>query len=212
MSLALQILLPFIVLFLFNCTTTLLLKQKFGKVLPISFMLIMIIQYFGQFIFGTFNIGFILIIIYSLLSILLLAIKKFDKKYINNIFTVGFFAFTFLYILFTILYFNKHFNDYDEVMHWGKMVKEMLRLDKFYTEEASTLIIHKDYPPFISLFELTWCKIINQYSEMGVTIALHILIGGFVITPLVEILELKLILFMGGGTKYEGGLDSSFCG
>jgi hypothetical protein len=74
-------------------------------------------------------------------------------------------------------------------MHWGSMVKEMLRLDKFYTEEASTLIYHKDYPPFISLFEMSWCSFAGKYSEMNVTVALHMLIASFAITPVIELLD-----------------------
>lgn len=54
------------------------------------------------------------------------------------------------------------------------MVREMLRLDSFYCVEESTLSVHKDYPPLISLWEMLWCNISGGYSEANLIKSLHI--------------------------------------
>ena len=46
---------------------------------------------------------------------------------------------------------------WDEYAHWGQMVKEIIRLDYFYTSESSTLLYHNDYPPAAPLWEALNC-------------------------------------------------------
>ncbi len=69
------------------------------------------------------------------------------------------------YIVIYIFDFNKTFSSADEFSHWGEMIKEMIRLDKFYSVDTSTLMVHKDYPPIMQLLELFYCNIAGGYKE-----------------------------------------------
>ena len=75
-----------------------------------------------------------------------------------------------------IIDYGRHFTHWDELMHWGKMTQEMLRLDKFYTDPASELLVHKYYPPGVPIFEMLWCRMSGGWSEAGQTMSLHFLI------------------------------------
>lgn len=63
---------------------------------------------------------------------------------------------------------------WDEFSHWGVMVKEMFRLDQFYSINLSTLMVHKDYPPILQLYELFYLKIAGGYNEIYLIRALHL--------------------------------------
>lgn len=52
-------------------------------------------------------------------------------------------------LLVLVVDYKRCFSNWDELSHWGKMVKEMLRTDLFYSENISDLLVHKDYPPFL---------------------------------------------------------------
>ncbi|WP_139355472.1 hypothetical protein [Oribacterium sp. C9] len=72
------------------------------------------------------------------------------------------------------------------------MIKESLRLDRFYCVNESRLIIHKDYPPFLCMLELMWAKFAGIYREDVVTIALHLFCGSVLVLPIAEqIAEIK---------------------
>lgn len=147
------------------------LKKEFGKCLPFTFLLSVFIMFFSQILSGSFDPGFYLLIGLFLVSLLLVYRHREDKEYI---FTNGFLVFLCLCLIFLFINFGKCFFFDDEISHWGKMVKEMMRLDKFYYVNESTLRSHKDYPPFISLFEMLWCRLSLGYSECGCAFSLHI--------------------------------------
>lgn len=172
-------------------------KKSFGLCLPISLISIPIILYFSQFIFRTFYVGYALIILLSLIGLFLTVYKiiKKDKEFLKNSFSNGLFAFIIIFILVCITDYGKQFSTWDELAHWGEMVKEMIRLDKFYAVKESLLVWHKDYPPFISLFEMFWCKILN-YSEPIMNISLHTFMLGFIIPYLTEKLKKKINIFL----------------
>lgn len=205
MNLLVDIFLIFCFIVFFNSTIVILFKKKFGMALPISLISMTLVMIASQLIFKTFKIGLYLNYLVALLSIIILLymfiynkIKK--KKYIfkdifNNIFSSGFYALLGIFIILTIVNFNRNFTTWDELSHWGEMVKEMFRLDKFYTEDISTLIFHKDYPPFISVFELMWCKIANNYSETLITMAIQVFSLSLLTPMLIEFNEKKSKLF-----------------
>ena len=64
------------------------------------------------------------------------------------------------------------FMHWDEFMHWGPMVKEMIKHDTFYSIPEATLMIHKDYPPFYPLLGCLFCLFKNtMYAENRLYIA-----------------------------------------
>lgn len=107
-----------------------------------------------------FAMSWIPIIIYKLVNR-----QETIKSIFKKLFSIGFIVFCVLFIF--VHFYTKYssFNYWDEFTHWGPMIKEMYRLNKFYTVEESMLDFHKDYPPFTSLLELLWCYLRRGYYE-----------------------------------------------
>lgn len=168
-----------IYLLLANLTTVIICNKTFGKCLPLTMMMQAFTLYLSQMIFKTFNIGFYLSIIYALISVIYI-IKNRNNKIVlknihNNYITNSFYFFIIVLIFFSIFDFNRVYTHWDEFSHWGEMLKEMIRTDKFYSSSLSVLQVHKDYPPIIQLFELFIIKLFGSYKECYAIFALHLL-------------------------------------
>ena len=111
-------------------------KRSFGKCIPITLFLTAFSLYISQFLFHTFHIGFFINLLFPVAFILLLFIK-YKKKELTEFkrlfFSNGFYSFIIIYIFIYIFDFYRVFTKWDEFSHWGVMVKEMIRLDKFYS-------------------------------------------------------------------------------
>lgn len=112
----------------------------------------------SQACFKTFNVGYYSLVIMSYFSAGFLVIKRKDLKFIKRFFSNGFWGYIIIFFMALIIDYGRHFTHWDELMHWGKMTQEMLRLDKFYTDPASELLVHKYYPPGVPIFEMLWCR------------------------------------------------------
>lgn len=155
------------------------LNKRFEICLPLTLIIQTFIVYFSGFInkisYGYYS-TWIICILFSILIIIDLINEKRDnlKIFIKNYFTIGLVVFFFIYLYFYFLYANYGFSFWDEFMHWGVMVMETLRTNSFYAVHESLLTIHKDYPPFISLIEVLWCKLFgNVYQENLCFLGLH---------------------------------------
>ena len=153
-------------------------KKTFGKCLPLTFIINAFVYFLSQMLFNTFKVGFVINLLFALLFaiyLIALIIKKKDLQFIKkNYLSSGFYSFITIYVLVIIYNFNRVFDRWDELSHWGKMVKEMFRLDSFYSIESSTLLVHKDYPPIISLLELFFCHLFGNFNESCISCSLHL--------------------------------------
>lgn len=137
---------------------TIVFNRKFEMVLTLSMILGTLMLYpFGY--INHISYGYYLSWLFVLLFYVLLIyffIKNKDKliEFKNNYFTYGLLYFVIFSIYCFFLYKYTGFGNCDEFTHWGPMLKETLRLDGFYTQDASRLIMHKDYPPFFTLLEV----------------------------------------------------------
>ena len=167
---------------LINFSSVVYFQKKFEKTIVFSLLLPAFFLYYSQFLFKTFNVFYLFIILYILLSFMLLLMKKRSlKDSLSNYFTSGFLCFLILVVLFFIYDFNRVFSRWDEFSHWGMMLKEMLRTDRFYSEINSVLQAHKDYPPILQLYELSWLKFAGEYKESYSIFSLHILIYSMIL-------------------------------
>ena len=110
------------------------------------------------------------IIIVLLLIIIL--IRKKGKELIKHIDLFAVISFSVVLLILFVIYQNVAFRYTDEFMHWGPMVREMARIDRFYCVPESNLLVHKDYPPFFSLIELLFCLFKGEYVEKYLYIGL----------------------------------------
>lgn len=169
-----------------NGVSVLLFKKSFGKCIPMTLMSTSIIVFFSQVFFKTFIVGYVVNILLVVLFLFLLIRNKnnlFEFK--KNFFSNGFYTFIIFYICIFFFDLNRKFTKWDEYSHWGVMVKEMFRLDKFYSSKLSTLMVHKDYPPIIPIFELFYSKLTWSFKEENLIKALH-LFNACLIIPFID--------------------------
>lgn len=163
----------------FSGLLTIFFKRKFELVATISILLGALIMYpFGYInhLSWGFYLSWIFVVLF--LGILIKWIIKKDneklKEFKDNYFTVGLVFFLIVLVYFFFRYKLQGFSNCDEFTHWGVMIKETLRLDGFYTQDASKLIMHKDYPPFFTLLEVLFMGFNGfNYSETIAYISLE---------------------------------------
>ncbi|MBQ8129355.1 MAG: hypothetical protein IJ175_03800 [Clostridia bacterium] len=162
-------------------------KARFGSCLPITMIASVLILMAGQIVFYSFQQAYGL-----LLALACLSIPSFVwlfRKSRNAIVSSGFWMFLVICFVFAAVDWNRKFSEIDEWYHWGMMVKECMRTDHFYSDPASNLFLHKDYPPFACLFEMLWCRLGGGYSEQNTTIALHVFSFSMLLPWFVETLD-----------------------
>lgn len=168
-------------------------KEKFGYSVPISVIVISLLLYFSQICFSTFSIGIIGFVFLGLIGIVLVALSmtgcvkasRFNRS-VELFFSPGFYGFLVVFLFALLAYGGRHFSSWDELSHWGPMVKEMFRLDKFYIIPEAREMAHKDYPPIIQLFELLVCKFSGSYSEGKASTGIQLVLLTFLIPQMME--------------------------
>ena len=191
MKLVAWVLCPFLFFAFINIITVYISGRSFGRCLPVTMMCAALVLYFSQLLLKSFYPGYYLMLALAAAGAVLLIIKRKDSKLAENLCSFGFYGFVALYLIFIIVDFHSHVSQWDELSHWGKMVKEMLRLNSFYSVPASNLLAHKEYPPLISLLEMLWCMLTGGYSEDTVMAALHIFEFSLILPPALDRLEEK---------------------
>ena len=184
--LILHLLIPLVVYISITSAISILIKKSFGRVIPLTLCGSALIMYISQIIFSTFNPGFYGILALAAVSVIYIIISIVRKN--ENVhfgFSAGLAAFLAIYLVACYLLLGKQLADWDELTHWGMMVKESLRLDKFYVVPESRLMWHKEYPPFPCLLEVFWCKMYG-YSASHATIPLHVLTLSLIVPVTVE--------------------------
>ena len=139
-----------------------------------------------QFLFHSFQLAYYLILALAAAGIILLFTYKNRKTNLNLLFSAGFFSFLLIALFVILADNNRIFSGWDELQHWGKMVKEMIRLNAFYNAEGSMLPHNLDYPPFISCFELFWVHFAGGYSEMNISVGLHVFLFSLIIPVILD--------------------------
>lgn len=146
-------------------------NKEIKDTVVLSFITSFILLFFGGLIgniLSFFIIGWIIIVAFY-------SYVFFRKKIIGLLKTIDI-KFIIVYLCLSLIVFiyyqNAGFRFTDEFMHWGPMVKEMFRINKFYCSSESMLLVHKDYPPFFSLIELLFCMFGRGYAEKYLYIGL----------------------------------------
>ena len=190
MTYILSFILPLIFILSYNGVFAIVFNKKFGKVLPFSLITMTLSLFVSQLIFQTFIVGIIVDLLICAAFFALLFTNK-RERLKGNFLTPGLFIFIVFYIFYYIIDINRILDVWDEVAFWGPFTKEMFRLDKFYFVKEAIVSMHKDYPPFISLFEVLWCRISTICSDMNITMAYNVLMTTICIPYLAELIEGK---------------------
>ena len=183
------IFLPILWLFFAAGSFSMISRRQFGYVLPVVQLAVPPVLYVSQFLFGSFTPGVILLLVPAagFLPLYLFLRKIGSAKDVKRlVFSEGFYALLALVCIYLVIDLKRSLVKWDELMHWGMMVKEMFRLDRFYAVPESNLLMHKDYPPFAPLLELFWCRLCGGFNEMAVSMGAHIFTMSLVLGPVSE--------------------------
>lgn len=160
----------------FSGFLTIISEKRVEKMIPISFIISIFILYIFSF-FKILHIGFYVILEICILFCLFFIFCFFKrteiiKEFLNNYLTIGLFVYLILFVGINYFYRNMSFTHWDEFMHWGPMVKEMIKYDTFYSVPEAFLMMHKDYPPFYPLLGCLFSFFRNtNYAENRLYIA-----------------------------------------
>lgn len=183
----LSTLIPFIATLMITSTFCILSRRPFGRCIAMTLYFISVCLYLSQYLMRSFQPGF-----YVLIAAAALAVPLFflfgggASKNAGLIWTGGLWAYIGCLVVVGIMDAGRCLYSWDELMHWGKMVKEMFRLDRFYCVTESTLYRHKDYPPFVAILEYAWCRFGGKYSEPHVAQSVHLLNVSLIVPYLFE--------------------------
>lgn len=166
-------------------------KEKYGVTLPLTLMISSFIVYASQWAFSSFRPGYLIIVAMAIFSLILTIVKRNDKTFQSDIKSSGLLTYLMVCLVFLFIDLGRYVTSWDEVMTWSKMVKEMMRIDSFYSAETSLFWGHKEYPPIVPIFEMIWCKFSGGFSESGETMALHVLMLSFISPWMVDTLRFK---------------------
>lgn len=157
----------YLLLILLSISTSIsfLFHQKIEKTLFLSIFTIVIIEFFSGYILNNLKIGFYIILLIFLLSVIyniyrIIGNKTFLKKYI---FTNGFYIFLLAYCIIIVITYNKFCIENDAFSHWTLIVKNMFNLNTFAIDKNAT--INSSYPQGISLFQYFVMNLNGKYSE-----------------------------------------------
>lgn len=162
---------PLVWIFLVNGFSVKLFKKKFEICLPFTLITHVLFLFLTGFIHNIslgYYFGWLIAVLFC--GWITWDIFKENNDALNlffeNYFSIGTIIFIILYIYLFLLFRLRGFSFWDEYGHWGIMVRETLRINDFYAVPESILHAHKDYPPFITLLEVLWCKLSgNSYTE-----------------------------------------------
>lgn len=191
-----MIIIPILII-LGACALTVIISEKqFGKCILPTMIIITMLIYFSQMLFRTFTIGYIAIVAYSLSCIpayIFIGRNK-RKVFLQNFSSCGFWVFLIIVAFFYLLN-RENFitTDWDEVMHWGVFVKEMMRTGHWYFESPRNVPLC-EYPPFLQIWEMFVCKFsVGHFQSNICHYALHVFEFSAIALPVVEELKLQKI-------------------
>jgi hypothetical protein len=147
-------------------------KQRFEIALPICMMLDVCIILFTGLLFHNLTFGVwcvVLLAVCCFVSAIIIERKKL-LIFLGEILTPGFCAWVVGFVFIWAISYTRVLTQWDDFMHWGKFIKQMMLNNRLYNANDIWVPIHQEYPPAMSLFQYLFCKIYGEYHE-GTAIA-----------------------------------------
>lgn len=191
-----MIIIPILIILGACALTCIISGKQFGKCILPTMIIISVLIYFSQMLFHTFTIGYIVVVAYSLSCVPAYIFIKQNKRKVfrQNFSSCGFWVFLFIVAFFYLLDRENYITfDWDEVMHWGVFVKEMMRTDHWYFESPRNVPLC-EYPPFLQIWEMFFCKFSVRHFQSNIChYALHVFEFSAIALPIIENLKLQKI-------------------
>lgn len=144
-------------------------KKKFGEILPVTFLsIVMILYVFGllhRLLYGVYFVLFLVAVIY-LLTFLYIWKNKNIKNITQSFCTLGFFVWVILFLILLFGNIGRVAYAWDEYSHWATVVKEMFYVNDFGTNTAAH-VTYASYPPATALLQYFFQKVNNLFVDNG---------------------------------------------
>ncbi len=153
-------------------------RRRIEVTLPLSIFTVILVLYifglFGKLKWGVYAFGVLTILAFLIGFTKVIALKEF-KKFMGNIFTVGFFVFIGAVIFIWFMTQGRLLSRFDEFTHWGLTVKNYFIFDGFANIKGSTT--HgAGYQPGVSLFCYFFTALKGKFSESDALRAMNIFV------------------------------------
>jgi hypothetical protein len=153
-------------------------RERVERMIPLAFIFSALMLFpFGflwQLTFGVYLLAGVSFIFPVWLLAEKICRKKADVKCKELFFTSGLVMFLMIYSAVYFLNIRRDLNSWDEFSFWGPKIKEMLRLDTYYSVREAAPHSHQDYPPAMQLIEFLWCRLSGGiYRERSIYRALQ---------------------------------------
>lgn len=153
-------------------------KEKLENTIPAFMLLIIFVLYMSGLIFNL-SIGFFLVVALAaggaILTSYKLAKKESRSEAVKDIFCPSLLIFATLCVFVFIINLTRQFGHWDEFSHWGPMIRETFRLNDFHNQIGSSLYVHRNYPPAITLFQYFFLRLAGGFSQQDTYRALQLL-------------------------------------
>ena len=126
---------PLLFFLCLNASAVFAFGKQFGRMLPLTMISAIFTLYASQLFLGSFSAGWAFLwgAAAASLPLGIRRLKTSGRDFVRDtLFSEGLAAFLIIFFAAAVLLYGKHFRDWDEYSHWGMMVKEMLRLNRFY--------------------------------------------------------------------------------
>lgn len=169
--------LPFVILF----------NYKFGKALPLSYITITFLMFICSLINNLSLFKYIIILCeLIIIAIFILKYGQHKKKIINNLFRYSTFTFIIIFIFLFFILKDRMYSYVDDYHYWGILVRDSIENNALYTAK-NTLASIGSYPPFLTLLEISFNKLIGNIGLMdGISM---LAISSFVISLFIHLLD-----------------------
>ena len=180
---------PFLYCLLLGSAWGVAFKKKFADSLAPAFMLHIIIVMLAGMTLHKLSVGIWggVLLFAGVLAYKIMKQPQEARVFLRSAWRGGLFIFIVFYAFCFFVNNGRRFIDYDTYAHWGLFIKESLRLDRLYAESLFP-IVHKDYVPAITLFEVIWCRSAGRFLEADVFRALQIF-GFSLLLPLFSLYD-----------------------
>lgn len=137
------------------------LGKKYEETLPISCAAIVFVLFVSG-LLGRLNVGAAIVCVLSVFCYIIAVLRciknRNTKTLVRNTFTGAFWIYVVFCIVIVASVYGKVLNKWDEISHWGTIVKAMAMSDDFGTN-PSLNVMFRSYPPGMGLFQYMLEKI-----------------------------------------------------
>lgn len=152
------------------------LKIKFGKALPLSYVSLVLLFFGCSFFRNLSLIKYAVVLTAILVGIYYFYLYKNNKlnlkENLNNFFRPSMVVFALFFLYLSLVLSNRGLFNIDDFLHWGAMVKDIIRNNELYPIDKFVLVPPGTYPPFTTLLEGLFNKFLGGYNESSSLLAL----------------------------------------